>query len=589
MNPEIKACQNCKNPFTIEPEDFAFYEKIKVPPPTWCPECRLQRRFAFDNAFHLYKRACDLCGKEVVSRYSLAKKYRVYCPLCWWSDKWDAVDYGRDYDFSRSFFEQLRELWHEVPLLGLSVDLQTAIESPYTNDTGHLKECYLLFVADYSERSLYGYYVTRSNDCVDSIFVQSCESSYDLFHAFRVYRGIGIEYSYSCNDSAFLWQCVNCQNCFASANLRNKQYYLFNQPYTREGYFEKIREYDLGSYKNYVRLKEEMRLHRLKYPVKTFFHEFSTDTTGLFVHSSRNCKNCFEIVGGENCKYVSFILTPTVKDSYDYTCWGDNAEMVYEGMVVGEKVRNVQFGDETGIGLYDAYYTKLCTTSSNLFGCISMRTKSYCILNKQYTKAEYENLIPKIIAQMHEMPYRDATGRIYRYGEFFPAELSAFAYNETLAQQYYPLTKEKASAQGYAWKEEESSRHTITIRAQELPDHIRDVSDDILKESIACGSCGKAYRLIPQELAFYRNMNIPVPRQCFYCRLNERMKDQPHPMRLWKRVCQCAGAGSENDVYHNTASHHHGTSPCRNEFETSYVPERPEIVYCEPCYQQETV
>ena len=102
--------------------------------------------------------------------------------------------------------------------------------------------------------------------------------------------------------------------------------------------------------------------------------------------------------------------------------------MVYEGMVVGEKVRNVQFGDETGIGLYDAYYTKLCTTSSNLFGCIGMRTKSYCILNKQYTKEEYEKLVPKIIAQMHEMPYQDAIGRVYRYGEFFPAELSAFAY-----------------------------------------------------------------------------------------------------------------------------------------------------------------
>lgn len=589
MSGEQRVCQNCNQTFGIEPDDFAFYEKMRVPPPTFCPECRLQRRLAFDNAFRLYKRACDLCHKEVVSRYSPDKKYRVYCPLCWWSDKWDAMDYGRDYDFSRPFFEQFRELWHGVPLLGLSVDLQTAVESPYTNDVGHLKECYLLFVADYSEQSLYGYYVVRSNDCIDGSFIQSCELSYDLFHAFQVYHGIKIDYSYTCSDSAFLWQCGNCQNCFASVNLRNKQYYIFNKPYAREEYLAKIKEYDLGSYQNYMRMKDEMRAHQLKYPVKTFHHDFSTNTTGLFVYSSRNCKNCFEIDGGENCKYVSFILTPTVKDSYDYTCWGDNAEMVYEGMVVGEKVRNVQFGDETGIGLYDAYYTKLCTTSSNLFGCIGMRTKSYCILNKQYTKEEYEKTTPKIIAQMREMPYRDARGRTYRYGEFFPAELSAFAYNETLAQQYYPLKKEGALVRGYAWKEEEQSHHAVTIRAQDLPDHIRDADDAILKENIGCVSCGRAYRLILQELMFYRKMNVPLPRQCFYCRLTEKMKDQPHPLRLWKRICQCAGQGSSNGIYTNATAHQHGTHPCPNEFETSYAPDRPEIVYCEPCYQAEVV
>lgn len=589
MQEETRVCQNCQASFLIDASDFTFYKKMKVPSPTFCPDCRLQRRLAFDNSFRLYKRTCDLCGKEVVSRYSPDKKYRVYCPLCWWSDRWDAMDYGRDYDFSRPFFEQFRELWHEAPLLGLSVDLQTALESPYTNNTGHLKECYMLFVADYNERSLYGYYVGRSHDCVDSIFVQSCEHSYDLFHAFKVYRGIAIEYSYSCTDSAFLWQCGNCHNCFGSVNLRNKQYYIFNKPYTREEYLAKIKEYDLGSYKNYIRIKDEVRQHRLKYPVKTFHHDFSIETTGLFVYSSRNCKDCFEINGGENCKYTSFIITPTVKDSYDYTFWGDNAEMVYEGVVVGEKVRNVQFGDETGIGLYDAYYTKLCTASSNLFGCVSVRTKSYCILNKQYAKEEYEKLVPKIIAQMSEVPYRDARGRVYRYGEFFPTELAPFAYNETLAQQYYPLKKEDALAQRYAWKEEEISHHAVTIRARDLPDHIRDADDAILKENIGCASCGKAYRLIPQELAFYRKMNVPVPRYCFYCRLQEKMRDQPHPMRLWKRRCQCAGQKSKNGTYENTVLHNHGADHCINEFATSYAPNRPEIIYCEQCYQAEVI
>jgi len=69
MNSETKTCQNCKAQFTIVPEDFAFYDKLKVPPPTWCPQCRLQRRLTQINVRVLYKRTCDLCKKETLSLF----------------------------------------------------------------------------------------------------------------------------------------------------------------------------------------------------------------------------------------------------------------------------------------------------------------------------------------------------------------------------------------------------------------------------------------------------------------------------------------------------------------------------------------
>src|SRR3989338_2027566 len=106
MNKEIRNCQNCKQSFVIEPEDFDFYKKISVPPPTFCPECRLQRRYALRNQLHLYKTTCGLCHKSMVSMYSSDKPFPVYCPTCWWSDAWDARSFGRDFDFSRPFFEQ---------------------------------------------------------------------------------------------------------------------------------------------------------------------------------------------------------------------------------------------------------------------------------------------------------------------------------------------------------------------------------------------------------------------------------------------------------------------------------------------------
>ncbi len=90
MKSEIRNCKNCQKDFTIEEEDFNFYERIKVPAPSWCPECRQFRRYAWRNERTLYRRNCDLCQKSTVTIYSPNKPYKVYCNECWWGDDWDS-------------------------------------------------------------------------------------------------------------------------------------------------------------------------------------------------------------------------------------------------------------------------------------------------------------------------------------------------------------------------------------------------------------------------------------------------------------------------------------------------------------------
>ena len=155
MNTETKTCQNCKNEFVIEPEDFAFYEKIKVPPPTFCPECRLQRRLMFRNERNLYKRKCDMCGKSIVTMYSPDKKLTVYCVPCWWSDTWDASQYAMEYDAAKSFFDQFRELQTKVPVLALISDYTVNVNSDYVSHAGNVKDCYFVFSTGHGERSAY--------------------------------------------------------------------------------------------------------------------------------------------------------------------------------------------------------------------------------------------------------------------------------------------------------------------------------------------------------------------------------------------------------------------------------------------------
>jgi hypothetical protein len=236
-----------------------------------------------------------------------------------------------------------------------------------------------------------------------------------------------------------------------------------------------------------------------------------------------------------------------------------------------------------------------CTATSYSFGCVGLQKKQYCILNKQYTKEEYEALVPKIIAQMNDMPHTDKKGRVYKFGEFFPPELSPFSYNETVAFDDFPMDKEEALAEGYRWKNSDEKDYKITLQPEAIPDNIKDVTDGIMKESIGCAhkgecsdKCTSAFRITKQELDFYRANNIPIPRLCHNCRHVKRVKNKSE-LKLWHSKCACSGEKSANGIYQNQTKHSHSSTVCSNEFETPYAPDGTEIVYCEQCYQQETV
>lgn len=569
-NSATRVCQNCKASFEIDASDFDFYKKIAVPPPTFCPRCRLQRRLIWTNLVNLFKRPCDLCKKDSISVYAPGAPYKVYCSRCWWSDNWDPFEYGRDYDFSRPFFEQFNELLHEAPLLGLSIDSPTSQSSPYTNHAGYLKNCYLLFWADTNEDCAYGAYVLQSRALLDCSFLILCETSYDLRHAYKTSRSVG---SYDLVESincAFMRDSENCQDCFASANLRNKKYYVFNKPYTKEEYFKEIKKWDLGSYKTYQEVKKLAEAHWKNFPPKPIYEKFTSDCTGNRVYQSKNCKECFEVAGVENGKYLIMMYQPPVKDCMDVSGWGNNLQMSYESGVVGENASNIRFCQEAGIELLNAEYSKLSTGGSNHFGCVSLKKGDYCTLNKRYDEKSFGELRAKIIAHMNEKPYfsQRANGKeqiAYRYGEFFPPEMSPFAYNETLANKFLPLSEKEAGEQGFVWREADIREYAITKPASELPDHIKDAPENITKEVIGCSTCPRGFKLIQFELDFLKKMNLPLPRRCPFCRINERLDQWVKQARLSKRNCDKCGA----------------------EFDTQHIKEEVPKIWCKKCYLEE--
>ena len=164
MQKETKNCQNCKKDFVIESGDFDFYEKIKVPPPTFCPECRNQRRLSWRNERSLYKKKDSLTGEELISVFSSDKQFVVYGHKNWWSDKWDPMNYGGDYNFTKSFFSQFRDLLERVPALAIT-NINPS-NSEYCSYADGNKDSYLLFASGFNERVDYS---TRIGFCKDSL------------------------------------------------------------------------------------------------------------------------------------------------------------------------------------------------------------------------------------------------------------------------------------------------------------------------------------------------------------------------------------------------------------------------------------
>ena len=441
------------------------------------------------------------------------------------------------------------------------------INSEYTNLAGFLKNCYLIFDADENQDCSYMKTVKNSKDCMDGITVYASELSYEVVNVdkcFNVYFSEDIEASHNVYFSKNLSGCGNCIGCI---NLRNKQYYIFNEPHSPEEYKKKLEEFQLNSFSGVERLRAQGQAFWRKHPHKYMHGRHNTNASGDYVSNSKNVLDCYMVDGGENLKFSQFITIKPAKDAYDYTEWGHGAEQVYECVTVGQGVSNVRMSMDVWQGnSLDIEYSLYTLSSSHMFGCIGMRKKEYCILNTQYPKEEYEKLRARIIQDMSERPYVDAKGRKFTYGEFFPYDLSLFDYNESTAQDYFPLSQEATLAHGWRWKEKEDTRYQITKRAEELPDNIKDADDSITKEIIECASCKRAYRIIPQELELLRRFGLPIPRKCFECRHHARLA-RMNPMRFYDRTCAKCGAA----------------------IRTSYAPERPEIIYCESCYNNEVI
>lgn len=544
----MPSCIQCKKEFIIPAMETDFLSKINLPKPALCPTCRRQGRFAWRNERILYHRKCNLTGKQIISIYAPDSPYKVYDQHEWHTDKWDALNYGRDFNFNRPFFDQFNELMMDVPKI--SVFTSRNENSDYTNGAQQDKNCYMIFVSDHNQDCYYSYAIDSCEDCAECLNCYKCALCVDCIDCSESYNLAYCEKTHTSRDGKFLYDCKNCQDCFACWGLRGKQYCILNRQYSKEEYAKLISKWDLGDKRIISKIRADVEQKWKSQQIHQYYDgNNNLNVTGDHIVGCKNCIECYDSGNLEDCGYLIFSFKS--KDCFDGHVVVDNCQLCY-GTISTINQYNTQF---TFVSFYskNSMYLDHSQYCQDCFGCSGLKRQKYCILNKQYSKEEYESLRAKIIEHMR------GTGE---WGMLLPPQLSPFGYNETVAQEYFPLTRTQAAKNGWKWRDENKDSSAIYQGPKaEIPDNIKKAESDVPDKIFSCEKCSEPFKIIPHELALYKKLGLPLPRMCFDDRHAARIGKR-NPRQLFQRNCQ----------------------KCRAALETTYAPERPETVYCEDCY-----
>lgn len=545
-----KTCKSCGQGFRITERDQKFFENMGVLEPTLCPEDASRTRLSFRNETDLYKRTCAKSGKNIITYHPPHAPYPVFDREVWWSDQWDPLEFGKEFDFNRSFLEQVSELNNVVPKSSIYVVESENCE--YTNFATHNKNCYLIFGSWFNQDCMYGNSFYHSTSCLDCHYTGKSQFSYECIDCRECYECAFCQDSESCANSKYLYDCRQCEHCIGCWNLRRKKYHIWNKEVPKEEY-EKIAQSLKESPAEAQKFLQKFRDHVKNDAIhKSMTGEKNENASGDFIYESKNIVESYNVRKAEDIYYSD--RTEDQKDQY-YCTGVHNGERAYNSL-------SVDFSHTVVCGMNGEQHTNSaycvdCYNVEECIGCVGLRQKKHCILNKQYTREEYEELAPKI---------REYAIKAGEWGEFFPLSMNPFFFNKTVGYDYFPLSKEEATKVGLKWKEDEDEIPDVEkiIPAERLPEKIEDIPDDVLNWAIKCETTKRPYLIMKQEIAFYRKFKLPIPH--FHPEERSRMRlALRKPRKLWNRKCK----------------------KCETEILSAYSPERPEKVYCEPCYLKE--
>lgn len=568
---EKKTCALSGKEFVVTDRDLRFYDemspifsdkKYAIPSPKLCPEERQKRRWAFLNTFHFHNVKSSKTGKPILSIFSEDKKFQVYHFDEWYAQDWDACDYGRKFDFNASAYENLGALLKVFPRR--NIVLWTGSENcEYVCGVGWSKNCYLISETTGATDCYFGNKVDNCQKCIDCSYCMKCELCYECIQCDACYDCLYCQDCNNCRDSIGLRDCSNVQDCMLSSNIRDKRFIFCNKQLTEEEYRKKYAELMTALNKN--QLSGVQLIQKIHAEFSRDLHEGNNENSlGDYLTNTSNCHVCFNCSECSDCRYCVGLINDA-KNCMDVDAVGNHIENVYESMIINKNCSQVAFTVDAWGGCRDVYCSSTVKGSKNIFLSTGIVGKEYCVMNTAYGKHEYESLCGHIIDHMI------STGE---WGEFLPHRLSPFSYNESMAQEYFPMTKEGVISQGWSWYDGENKNTYIgwfyepltiyeydekIVGYQKAQENINTLLSNIIK----CEVTGKPFKIIKQELAFYIENSIPIPRKHPEIRHKERMQLR-NSRTLTPSKC----------------------SECHRDIITTLAPWKSEKILCKECYQK---
>lgn len=360
----------------------------------------------------------------------------------------------------------------------------------------------------------------HSRNVFESMMVRNnCEN---IFSSKSIIKSSNIFYSQSihnCNNIRFSHNMIGCHECLFCDHLENASYCIWNTHLSKEEYIQK--KTDILSQKaqftehykyivaipwdNLLCTESEGRSNIECQHISNSYYCYNVNQgRNLFLHGSAKwAENSFDCYTG---------WSPRVNNMYAVTSSGDCEHIYCSGMI-----------DEWSSNLY---YCMYCYSCSFCLWCVGLQNKSYCILNKQYSKEEWYIKVDEIFSQME---------KDRQLWSFFPASINPFYFNDTAAYLIDPsFTKEEVTAAWYLRRDEpikvDIPADADIVQSSNLDqfesfdkEWNRIISADILKKVIQDESWNY-YRIIPMEYKFLMKHGLPLPRQHWLERMKQNFR-----------------------------------------------------------------